>query len=84
MTDYITKWVEVEPLSNIRDVDGKISCGRILSPDLGSPIHSSWTTDSNLIVRLSGDTVVSKASEIDIQTQPSHRRMGRPKLLIRS
>ena len=37
--DYFTKWVEIEPLSNIRDVDAKKFVWKnILLPDLGFPI----------------------------------------------
>ena len=34
-TDYFTKWVEAEPLANIKDVDVKGSFGRTLLHDLG-------------------------------------------------
>ena len=53
-TDYFTKWVEAEPLANIRDADAKSLFGRILSLGLESLTHSSRTTDCSSIARPSG------------------------------
>ena len=50
-TDYFTKWVEAEPLANIRDVDAKNSSGKALLLDLASLMCSSQIMDSNLIAR---------------------------------
>ena len=38
-TNYFTKWVKAEPLSNIRDVDAKRLYGEISSPSLESYTH---------------------------------------------
>ena len=40
-TSYFTKWVEAEPLANIRDVDAKKFVWKTLSPDSGSFTPSS-------------------------------------------
>jgi len=60
-TDYFTKWVEIEPLANIRDTDARNLFGRILSLGLESLMPSSRTTDCNLIARPSGGIVVTWA-----------------------
>ena len=64
--DYFTKWVEVEPLANIRDVDAKKFVWKALSPDSESLIPSSRTTASNSIANLLGDTAVTWESRTDI------------------
>ena len=58
-SDYFTKWVEVEPLANIRDMDAKYLFGKILSLSLGSPISSSRTMAFSLIAKPSGGIVVT-------------------------
>ena len=50
-TDYFTKWVEAEPLANIKDADAKKLFGRILLLSLESLTHSSRIIDCNLIVK---------------------------------
>ena len=57
-TDYFTKWVEVEPLANIKDVDIKNSSGRTLLLDLGFLMYSSWIMAFNLTAKLLGNTVM--------------------------
>ena len=55
---YFTKWVEVEPLANIKDVDVKNSSGRTLLLDLGFLMYSSRIMASNLTVEPSGSTIL--------------------------
>ena len=57
-TDYFTKWVEAEPLANIRDVDLKGSFGRILLHDSGFLTYSSQIMVFNLTAKLLGSTVL--------------------------
>ena len=57
-TGYFTKWVEVEPLANIKDVDIKNSSGRTLLLDLGFLMYSSWIMAFNLTAKLLGNTVM--------------------------
>ena len=52
--DYFTKWVEAEPLANIKDMDAMSLSVKILSLGLESLVHSSWTMVFNLIVKPSG------------------------------
>ena len=55
-TDYFTKWVETEPLANIRDVDAK----RFIWKNIVTQFTcSSWTMVFSLIVRCSENTVAS-------------------------
>ena len=58
-TNYFTKWVEAEPLANIRDVVAKDSFGRTLSLNLEFLMCSSWTTAFNSTARCLEDTVAS-------------------------
>ena len=55
--DYFTKWVEAEPLANIRDVDVKSLSGRVLLLDLGFLIPLSLIMAFNSIAESSGNTV---------------------------
>ena len=57
-THYFTKWVEAEPLANIRDVDVKGSYGRTLLLDLGCLMLSSRIIAFNSIARPSGNTAL--------------------------
>ena len=57
-TGYFTKWVKVEPLANIKDVDVKNSSGRTLLLDLGFLMYSSWIMAFNLTAKCSGNTVL--------------------------
>ena len=78
-TDYFTKWVEAEPLANIRDMDAKKFIGKTLlrASELLTP--SSRTTVFNLIVRTSGNTATSLASPTDIPLLPTPKEMGKPR-----
>ena len=58
-TNYFTKWVEVEPLANIRDADVKTFVWKISSLGSGSLIPSFGTMASSSITKPSGCTVVS-------------------------
>ena len=58
-TDYFTKWVEIEPLANIRDVDVKRFVQKNITLGSESLIPSSRTMDSNLIVKPLRDTAVT-------------------------
>ena len=83
-TDYFTKWVEVKPLVNIRNMDAKRFVGRTLSLGLESLIPSSRTTDFSLIVvRLLKGTVMNWVSQIGIPLQLTPSGIGRPRLSIR-
>ena len=57
-TDYFTKWVEAEPLTNIRDVDVKRFIWKTLLLDSGFLMLSSRIMAFNLIVRPSRNTVL--------------------------
>ena len=56
-TDYFTKWVETEPLANIRDVDAKKFIWRNIVTRLGSLEPSFQIMDSNLTAKPSEDIV---------------------------
>ena len=56
--DYFTKWVETEPLANIRMLMSKDSFGRILLHDSGFLMCSSRIMAFNLIAKPSGNTVL--------------------------
>ena len=58
-TDYFTKWVETEPLANIRVADVKRFVWRNIVTRFGIPRVLSQTTGSNSTTRPSGDTVVN-------------------------
>jgi len=59
-TNYFTKWVEAEPLSNIRDIDAKkFVFGRILLLDLGFLTTLSRIMSSSLTKKPSGDIAVN-------------------------
>ena len=57
--DCFTKWVETEPLANIRTWMLRNLFGKTLSHDSGSLISLSRTTAFSSIANLSGDTVVT-------------------------
>ena len=63
-TDYFIKWVEIEPLSNIRDMDARRFVWRNISLGLGSLTPSSQTMVFSLIVKPLGGTVVIWALRI--------------------
>ena len=83
-TDYFTKQVEAEPLSNIRDIDAKSLFGRTLLLNLRFLTPSSRTTGSSLTVKPSGDTVVNRALGTYIQLQPICKKMGKLKQSTKS
>ena len=64
--DYFTKWVEAEPLANIKNMDAKKFFGKTLSHGSGSLVPSSRTMAFNLIANLSRDTIVTWELRIDI------------------
>jgi len=79
-TNYFTKWVEIEPLSNIRDVDAKKFVWKnILLLDLGFSILLSRIMGFSLIAKFSESIVVSLALGIGIQPWPFRRGMGKLK-----
>ena len=58
-TNYFTKWIEAEPLANIRDVDVKRFIWKNIVTWFGVPTSSSQITDFNLIAKLLGSTVLT-------------------------
>ena len=58
-TDYFTKWVETEPLVNIRDLNVKSLSGKTLLLGSGSLTPSSRTMVFSSIVKLLGGTVAN-------------------------
>ena len=83
--NYFTKWVEAEPLANIRDMDAKrFVWKKKLSLNLGSLIPLSWIMAFSLIARLSEGTVVIWELQIGIPPQLIHGGMDRQRLSIRS
>ena len=83
-TDYFTKWVEAEPLANIRDVDAKKFIWRNLLHDSRSLVPSFQIMDSNLIAKLLEDTVTNWGSQTSTQLQLILREMDRPRLSTKS
>ena len=57
--DYFIKWVEVEPLANIRGMDAKRFVWKNIALGLGSLTHSSLIMDFSLIAKTSGGIVVT-------------------------
>ena len=84
VTDYFTKWVEAEPLVNIRNVDAKSLSRKTLLPGSGSLTPSSQIMVFSSIVSASRDTTVNWELRIDILPHLTPRGMGKPRLLIRS
>ena len=83
-TNYFTKWVEAEPLANIRDVDVKRFIWKNIITRFGVP---------NVLISDNGLQFDNKAfrkycSDMGIRTgiplQPIHKEMGKLRLLIRS
>ena len=83
-TDYFTKWVEAEPLANIRDVDAKKFIWKNIVTQFGPLIPSSRITAFNLIARLSEDTIVTWELQTSIPLLPSPKEIDKLRLLIRS
>ena len=57
--DYFTKWVEAEPLANIRDVDVKRFVWKNIFTRFGVPHVSSQTTAFSSTAKCLEDTVAS-------------------------
>ena len=79
-TDYFTKWVEAEPLANIRDVDAKIFVLKNIVTRLASLMCSSRTMDFSLIARCSENTVVNWGLLTGILLRLTPKGMDRLKL----
>ena len=83
-TNYFTKWVEAEPLANIRDMDAKKFIWKNIVTRFKVPYTLISDNGLQFIVRLSGDTVVTWESPIGIPFLPTPKEMDRLELLIRS
>ena len=83
-TDYFTKWVEAEPLVNIRDVNVKRFVLKNIITRFG--ILHSLISDNGVQFdsKLSGGTVTSWELRIDIPPRPTPRGMDKSKLSTRS
>ena len=57
--DYFTKWVEAEPLANIKDVDAKKFIWKNIVTRFEVPHTLISDKAFNLIARPSGDTIVT-------------------------
>ena len=83
-TDYFTKWVEAEPLANIRDVDAKRFVWKNIVSRFGIP-HTLFSDnrlqfDSKVFRKYCGE--LGFTNRYSTPTYP--RRTGKPRLLIRS
>ena len=82
-TDYFTKWVEVEPWANIKDVDAK----RFVWKNIVTRFGIRHTLISNngfqLIARLSEGIAVTWALKIGTPPRLIHKGIDRPRLSIR-
>ena len=82
--DYFTKWIETEPLANIRDIDAK----RFVWKNIVTRFGISRTLISDNIPQFDGKAFKRYYCDlgITIDTPPWHipRGMDRLKLLIRS
>ena len=83
-TDYFTKWVEAEPLANIRDVDAKKLSGKTSSPGSGSLVLSSRTMGFSVIANPSGDIAMIWGLQIGTPPQLTLRGMDKSRLLTKS
>ena len=79
-TDYFTKWVEAEPLANIRDVDAKRFVWKSIVTRFGVPHVLISDKDSNLIARCSEIIVASWGLLTGIPLQLIPKGMDRLKL----
>ena len=79
-TDYFTKWVEAEPLANIRDVDAKKFVWKNIVTRFGFLTRSSRTMAFSSTVRCSENTVVSWRLLIGTLLLLIPKGMGRLKL----
>ena len=64
-TNYFTKWVEAEPLANIRDVDAKKFLLKNIVTHFGYLTPLSRTMDFSSTTNPLGDTVVSWELQTD-------------------
>ena len=83
-TDYFTKWVEAEPLANIRDVDVKRFIWENIVTRFGVPhvlISDNGLQFNNKMLE---DTVVSWGLRIGILLLPITKGTDKQKLLIKS
>ena len=81
--DYFMKWVEAEPLANIRDVVAKDSFGRTLSLDLEFLMCSSRTRAFRSIAKYLEDIVMSWGLQIGILLLLIPKEMDKRKLYIK-
>ena len=78
---YFIKWVEVEPLANIRDVDAKKFVWKNIVTWFGVP--HSLISDNGLQFDSKAFKRYCCELRIDILPQPTPRGMGKPRLLTR-
>ena len=83
-TDYFMKWVEAEPLANIRDVDAKRFIWKTLSLSLEFLMCSSQTTAFSSTAKCLEDTVASWGLQIGILPLLIPKGTDKQKLLIKS
>ena len=83
-TNYFTKWVETEPLANIRDVDAKKFIWKNIVTRFGVPHSLISNNGFSLTVNPSGDTAVNWELRTYILPRLILREMDKPSLLIRS
>ena len=83
-TDYFTKWVEAEPLANIRDVDAKRFVWKNIVNQFGIPhtliSDNELQFDSKAFRRYSCELSITNR----YLTPAYPRRMDKPRLSIRS
>ena len=83
-TDYFTKWVEVEPLANIRNVDAKKFLWKNIVTRFGVPTPSSQIMDFSSTTNPLGDTVVSWELQTNTPLRHTLKETDKLKLLTRS
>ena len=83
-TDYFTKWVEAEPLANIRDVDAKKFVWKNIVTRFGVPRTFILDNGLQFDSKFSRDIVVTWELRIYILPQLILKGIDKPKLLIRS
>jgi hypothetical protein len=81
-TDYFTKWVEAEPLTNIRDVDAKRFFGKASSHGSGCLGLSFRIMEPNLKVGYSRVSVRTSESKTFSPLLLIHSLTGRPRCQI--
>ena len=83
-TDYFTKWVEAEPLANIRDVDAKKFVWKNIVTRFGVPCTFILDNGLQFDSKFSRDIVVTWELRIYILPQLILKGIDKPKLLTRS